>query len=71
MNAALTFILNGGGTMFLRLGLLLRLLGFRRELDQRLDNGTVELWGTQFGIDEDGCVCPEAACSQRFLSDEA
>lgn len=49
----------------IRLGLRLQVVGFRRELDQHLDDGTVELWGTKLGLDEQGCVCHEAACFFR------
>lgn len=46
----------------IRLGLRVQLFQFRRELTRSLDNGTVELWGTQLGLDEVGCVCSEDAC---------
>lgn len=51
--------------LFIRLGLYVQRLAFSREL-KLLDDGTVELWGATLGLDENGCVCPEAACSQRF-----
>lgn len=51
--------------LLLRLGLYLHMRAFRRELNGGLDNGTVELWGAEFGIDEDGCVCSEQACFFR------
>ena len=50
--------------LVIRLGLFLQVVGFRRELN-RLDDGTVELWGNRFGLDEEGCVCSEAACFFR------
>jgi hypothetical protein len=57
-------ILNSLSVALIRLGLHLQMVGFRRELNQRLDDGTVELWANKYGLDEDGCVCSEAACSQ-------
>lgn len=62
-------ILDRLSELLIRLGLHVQLIAFRRELNN-LDNGTVELWGNGLGLDEDGCVCPEAACSQRFTLDE-
>lgn len=54
----------------IRLGLALQVRCFRREL-KRLDNGTVELWGTALGLDEEGCVCSEEACFfRRYHQDE-
>ena len=63
-------LLTHGSVLFLRLGLFLRVVAFRRELTN-LDNGTLELWGNRYGLDEEGCVCSEAACSQRFLDEDA
>lgn len=40
------------------------LVGVRGQL-RRLDDGTVELWGNEFGLDEYGCVCNDAACYSR------
>ena len=52
-------------TFLLKCGVLARIFAFRRQVKERIDDGTVELWGLQLGIDEDGCVCSHSDCSLK------
>lgn len=59
-------------TFLLRVGVLARLLAFRRQVHEQVDAGMVELWANQLGIDEEGCVCSDPDCFfRRYHNGEA